>query len=107
MGGPRKIKNFYKRPNQYRSIFFSKLSEKPNLFIIYKTVALIMVWVGVWGLIDEFLFPNNPALRYVLVLIGGLFLLYIDDGSLDELTDFNPSKYKYNEKKITNDIENS
>lgn len=98
MSDPHKIKSFYRRPTRFKSAFFSKLADRPNLFIIYKTVALIMVWAGIWGLIETYIFPEDPMLRYVSVLIFGLFLLYIDDGSLDELTDFNPSRYKDIEK---------
>lgn len=94
MSDPHKVHSFYKRPKRFKSLFFSKLADKPNIFIIYKTIALVMVWAGIWGLIEEYIFPNSPALRYISVLIGGLFLLYIDDGSLDELTDFNPNRYK-------------
>jgi len=94
MSDPHRVHSFYRKPKRFKSLFFSKLAEKPNIFIIYKTVALVMVWAGIWGLIEEYIFPNSPALRYVSVLIGGLFLLYIDDGSLDELTDFNPNRYK-------------
>lgn len=99
MTNPRRVHNFYKKPRYFRSVFFAKMAEKPNIFIIYKTIALIMVWAGIWGLIEEYVFPSSPTLRYVSVLLGGLFLLYIDDGSLDELTDFNPNRYKKPEAK--------
>jgi len=99
MSDPHRIKAFYKRPKTFKSAFFSKLADRPNLFIIYKTVALIMVWAGIWGLIETYIFPDDPLLRYTTVLFFGLFLLYIDDGSLDELTDFNPNRYKDIERK--------
>jgi hypothetical protein len=94
MSIPQKIQSFYKKPKNYKSVFFSKLADKPNIFIIYKTIALVMVWAGIWGLLEEYVFPDSPTLRYISVLTAGLFLLYIDDGSLDELTDFNPNRYK-------------
>jgi Fuseless len=77
-----------------RAKFFHYLAvKKPNLLIIYKAVSMIMVWCGIWGLLETFVFPDNPALRYVLVLVLGLFFLYLDDGSIDELTEAGPTHY--------------
>jgi len=68
-----------------RARFFHRLSKFPNILIIYKAIAMIMVWSGIWGLMDIFIFPDTPTLRYSLIFIIGIFLLYIDDGSVDEL----------------------
>jgi len=80
--------------NSSRARFFHYLAvEQPNLLIIYKAISMIMVWCGIWGLLETFVFPDNPALRYVSVLILGLFFLYLDDGSIDELTEAGPTHY--------------
>ena len=86
-----------KIPNEMKSSprarFFVWLAQYPNLMIIYKAVAMIMVWCGIWGLLETFVFPDNPALRYISVLVLGLFFLYVDDGSIDELANDLPPKY--------------
>lgn len=74
------------------------MAQYPNVLIMYKAVAMIMVWSGIWGLFDEFLFPENPALRYAILLCSGLFFLYIDDGSIDELADLNPAQSKHSQE---------
>ena len=40
-------------------------------------VAVVMVWRGVWGLLDEYLLPQNPKLSYWISFIIGLVLLLI------------------------------
>ena len=40
-------------------------------------VAVVMVWRGVWGLLDEYLLPKNPRLSYWISFIIGLVLLLI------------------------------
>lgn len=76
-----------------RAKFFNRLSQYPNLMIIYKAIAMIMVWCGIWGLLETYVFPDDPGLRYVSVFVVGIFLLYIDDGSIDELANDIPPKY--------------
>ena len=71
----------------FRQRFFKNLSRYPNIFIIYRTIAIVLVWSGIWGLSDELIFPDNPFIRGIIVLAAGVFMLYIDDYSLSELVD--------------------
>ena len=57
----------------------------PHLHILAVAVLVIMVWRGVWGLLDAYLFPNNLFLSYVTSLAIGLAVLYFNDFSLSEL----------------------
>jgi hypothetical protein len=47
--------------------------------------ALVMIWRGVWGLMDAFLLPSYPVLSSLVSLLIGLLIMYIDDLSLSEL----------------------
>jgi hypothetical protein len=38
--------------------------------------AVISFWRGVWGLMDIYLFPNNPAVSFVISLLMGVAILY-------------------------------
>lgn len=96
MDSPNKIHMSSEPRRKFRSRLFAKLAKYPNLLIIYKAVSMIMVWVGVWGLIDLYVFPKHPTIRYVLVVSLGIFFLYIDDGSIDELANVNQSRYDKN-----------
>ncbi|MDC1068602.1 hypothetical protein OAQ99_05535 [Candidatus Kapabacteria bacterium] len=109
MDSPTRIHTNSNPKHKFRGKLFAKLAQYPNLLIIYKAVAMIMVWVGVWGLIDLYIFPNSPTIRYVLVISLGIFFLYIDDGSIDELANVNPSKYSENifEDQIENENQES
>jgi len=39
----------------------------------------------VWGLLDRYLFPNYELYSFLISLVIGVIILYIDDFSLDEL----------------------
>lgn len=56
-----------------------------NLETIFAAVGVVLVWRGVWGLLDHYLFPNNPDLSYIASLCIGLVVLYFDDYVFDEL----------------------
>ncbi|MCW4043294.1 MAG: hypothetical protein NWE90_06180 [Candidatus Bathyarchaeota archaeon] len=47
--------------------------------VIYVIVilAVVMIWRGLWGLLDEYLWPNRPKLSYLVSLIIGLILITI------------------------------
>lgn len=49
--------------------------------------AIIAFWRGVWGLLDEYLFPapGNEALSYSVSIIIGLSILYFTKHIFDEL----------------------
>ncbi len=66
--------------------FTVKKRKKVKLFkTLVAGIAIVFVWRGIWGLLDIFLFPQNPVLSYVFSALFGLTILYIDDFSLDEL----------------------
>lgn len=58
----------------------------PELKSIVTVVAVVMVWRGVWRLLDRFLFPSSPLLSTVACLTLGLAILWLDDRGLDELS---------------------
>jgi len=37
-------------------------------------VAAVMVWRGIWGLLDVYLWPQNPKLSYWISALIGLIL---------------------------------
>lgn len=53
--------------------------------IILVAIALVMLWRGIWGLLDIFLVPNNALLSYVLSILIAFIILYFDDFHLKEL----------------------
>jgi len=47
--------------------------------------AIIVFWRGVWGLLDLYLFPDQPLLSYIICIIIGLAIVFINDSSISEL----------------------
>lgn len=45
-----------------------------------------MVWRGLWGLMDLYLFSSDPLVSYLVSVFGGIFfLLLIDNFNLKDL----------------------
>ena len=57
----------------------------PNLNTLVIIFAIIMLWRGVWGLLDTYLFPGSPVLSYLAGFGIGAVILYLDDFSIDNL----------------------
>lgn len=58
-------------------LFFEKHANLKNVLL---GVSAVMLWRGVWDLMDVFLFPHNIALSAtVSIIIGSLFMfLYVE-----------------------------
>tara|TARA_Y100000310_G_scaffold144893_3_gene144196 strand:- start:19799 stop:20011 length:213 start_codon:yes stop_codon:yes gene_type:complete len=56
------------------------------LFAIIIGVAVISFWRGIWGLMDEYLFPNNLEISYTISVLIGILILYITHYIVRELT---------------------
>jgi len=64
---------------------FFKKSEKSNFYLFFVTVAIVMIWRGVWWLMDKFFFPSNEIVSYVFWILIWLVILFIDDWKIKEL----------------------
>jgi len=55
---------------------FRKLSQL-DIFIysLMAAIGVISFWRGLWGIMDEYLFPENPKLSYWVSVIIGFSLL--------------------------------
>ncbi|MFZ2151124.1 MAG: hypothetical protein WAZ12_05290 [Candidatus Absconditicoccaceae bacterium] len=69
--------------------------KRSNMNIFLTTAAVVMIWRGVWELLDIYLFPNNRVVSLMIGMIIGIFLLFVDNEKLDEL-----DEKVENEKKI-------
>ena len=61
------------------------LNTRKNLRIIIDLLGIIIVWRGIWGLLDLFIFPGNQLLSYITSIVIGFILLLIDGNGLDDL----------------------
>ncbi|MCK5322028.1 MAG: hypothetical protein KAJ47_02085 [Candidatus Aenigmarchaeota archaeon] len=64
----------------------SKMKSKHQiLFAILIAFAVVSFWRGVWGLMDEYLFPNNYQLSLWISLILGILILIVTNYATKEL----------------------
>lgn len=68
----KKLKNFRK-------------DHKSNLNIFIVCVSVIMIWRGIWDLLESYIFPNNPLLSNLICIVLWILILLIDDWKLWEL----------------------
>ena len=68
----KKIKNFRKDHNSNR-----------NIFLV--CICIVMIWRGLWNLLDMYFFPNKPFFSNLICVVLWVFMLLIDDWKLWEL----------------------
>ena len=56
-----------------------------NIFLIF--LAVVMLWKWVQDLLTIILFPNYPIISCIICITVWLFILLIDDGKIDELSE--------------------
>jgi hypothetical protein len=67
-------------------IRFSKLERGHKItFALLVGFAVIAFWRGVWGLLDIYLYPNNPELSFWTSIAIGLFILVATHYAVKEL----------------------
>lgn len=53
-----------------------------NIWII---MGVVLVWRGLWNILDEYLFSFDPILAsFACIVVGGI-MLYFPDGDIEEL----------------------
>ena len=68
---------------------FKKISQMKSkhqiLFAILIAFAVVSFWRGIWGLMDEYLFPDNYQLSLWISLVLGIVILIITNYATKEL----------------------
>lgn len=65
------------------------LSLRPRKYFfrdIIVVLGVVLVWRGVWNLIDYYLLPDQPFISNGIGIILGLFFLYLPDGNFSHLS---------------------
>jgi hypothetical protein len=55
---------------------FRKTSLTDIFIIVVTSLAVVSFWRGVWGLMDIYLFPENPPLSLIISILSGLVILF-------------------------------
>ena len=56
-----------------------------NMYILFECIGIIMIWRGVWDLLEIYVFPGNPLASNLICVIIWIIILLIDDWRLWEL----------------------
>ena len=64
---------------------FRGLATHPNFRSLTIGASLIFFWRGAWGLMDMYLFPNQPSISYILSVVLGILIVFLIDHRLDDL----------------------
>ena len=51
----------------------------PIFFVIALAASVVMIWRGLWGLQDLYLFLGNPTLSFLVSTLAGLLILLLLD----------------------------
>ncbi len=70
----------FKKKNSY-----SLKPTKTFFSMLLIAIAVILIWRGVWNLLDEYLLPDNFIASNVLGIAIGLLILYLPDRDIKEL----------------------
>jgi len=50
---------------------------KDFMLILISAISIIMIWRGVWNLLDAFLVPNDFVGSQIVSIVAGLWILMI------------------------------
>jgi RsiW-degrading membrane proteinase PrsW (M82 family) len=68
-----------------KKITFSLRPNKNFFYVLLIAIAMILVWRGVWDLVDMYLFPEHPVWSALISFFIGLVILYLPDQDIKEL----------------------
>ncbi|MFC1732885.1 hypothetical protein ACFL6I_21495 [candidate division KSB1 bacterium] len=64
---------------------FSLKPTKTFFSMLMIGIAVILIWRGVWNLLDEYLLPDHFLLSNIVGIVVGLLILYLPDKDIKEL----------------------
>ncbi len=68
-----------------KKIRFSLRMHKKFFGVVFATVAITMLWRGLWNILDLYLLPGHPLLSNIVTIVLGIFLLYLPDEDLKDI----------------------
>jgi len=78
--------------NYFRTLFHWVKTNHPNFYSIIISIA-ILFWVdGFLGLLSYYIVHPNTPFRHLMVLSTGLLIIYLNDGTFQELYNVNDDK---------------
>ena len=63
------------------------LKVRKNLSYLIIAIGIVLIWRGVWGLLDIFLFPSIPVLSFSVSIALGVVLLLVHEPKRFDLSE--------------------
>lgn len=60
-------------------------SNPKHFYYLMSGTGMIVYWWGVWGLLDRYILPDHQPGSYMIGILAGLSLLYLNDRTFREL----------------------
>lgn len=77
---------FYQmKGEKMKSLTLSKEKNRAYFYLIRKLIGVVLIWRGMWFLLDAFFLPSDPTLSAVLGIALGVGILYNKDDFSNEL----------------------
>lgn len=68
---------------------FNKLQKylkvRQNLSTVIELLGVVIVWWGIWGILDIFVFPENRLFSYLISICLGVLILFLNGSGLDDI----------------------
>lgn len=84
------MNKFVKKISRKFRRFRKDYNSNWNIFVV--CIAIVMIWRGIWGLLDMYIFPGLPLISNLVCIGIGVGILLMDDGKLWELQEEDPHK---------------
>ena len=83
---------FPKKKKLYREIT-KYIDPVRDLKILLLTIAIIMIWKGIWDILDTY-FPTDSMSASIISIILGIVILFLNDNDLSQLAEVEKKVHK-------------
>jgi hypothetical protein len=64
-----------------------------DIKILLLTIAVIMIWKGIWDILDTY-FPTDSILASIVSILIGVLILFLNDNDLSQLAEVEKKHHK-------------
>ena len=68
-----------------KKIGFSLRPTKSFFFLIMVVTCVVLIWRGIWNLLDMYFLNNHPIWSNVIGIVLGVIVLYLPDRDIKDL----------------------
>lgn len=76
-----------KKIKKIRKSLFKFFRPLADIKILIFAIAIVMIWRGIWNLVDTYFFPEHLLFSNITSIIIGIAILFFSDSKLYTLVD--------------------